>query len=102
MTLTDQRRLSTLAALVLILLLASALRLYHLGVPSLGGEEAHSVQISAQPVGAIFSQGQPPAYPLILKAWRALTGDSEFSQRALSALLGVLTAAALYAIAASL
>ena len=72
------------------------LRFYRLGKPEFWADEAASEVISRLPLSGILSYSfthlyeHPPLYYSLLHLWRGLVGDSEWSLRALSALLGVL------------
>lgn len=96
MTLPRSPRLFNSVA-VLILLAALALRLYHLGAPSFWNDEGNSARLSERSLRLILegtaSDIHPPLYYLILRGWRELAGESEFSLRAVSAYSGVLLTA---------
>src|SRR5713226_5358017 len=80
-------------ALLLLILLATALRFYRLDAQDLWGDEAFSIFLSQQSLPAVIAGAadtHPPFYPLILFFWMKLTGDSAFATRALSALIGIL------------
>lgn len=91
---------------ILILLLAAGLRLHLLGNQSLWNDEGNSLRLAERPIGELIAAAaqdiHPPGYYLALKAWRALTGESEFALRALSALAGILTVACVYALGKAL
>jgi uncharacterized membrane protein len=63
--------------LLALLLLAFALRLYHLGSESLWYDETVSAYLATQPVSELIAHTardiHPPAYYLLLHAWRLLT-----------------------------
>ncbi len=84
---------ASLAALLVILLLAGALRFYGLDAQSLWNDEGTSVALARQGLGAIARAAaldiHPPLYYWLLSGWVRLLGDSETAVRALSALLGV-------------
>lgn len=82
---------------ILIILLAFGLRLYHLTWHSLWFDEAVSVYWARQSVPRILEVGfalvedrLPPLYYLTLKGWSHLAGWSEFAVRSLSVVYGVL------------
>jgi 4-amino-4-deoxy-L-arabinose transferase-like glycosyltransferase len=81
------------AAAVILVLAAVALRLVGLGVRDLFRDEAASWLLSRYPVGDLVrhtaSEAYPPLYPLLLKAWTWLLGDSEVAMRLLSVLVGL-------------
>jgi 4-amino-4-deoxy-L-arabinose transferase-like glycosyltransferase len=86
--------------LVVLLLLAFALRLYRVGDRSVWWDEGWSVWVARQPLVEIAQQTghdvHPPLYFSLLHGWRIGAGDSEFGLRAFSAYLGTLTVAAAY------
>ncbi len=94
---------TTLLAAVAVLLLAAFLRFHQLEAQSFWNDEGNSARLSERPIAQIIegtaSDVHPPLYYLLLHAWRAGTGESEFVLRALSALAGVLTVAATMALA---
>ena len=95
----------TRCALILILLLAFALRIYALNVKGLSFDEAGSAYIAGLgPLGmfaylkrAIFEH--PPLYYLLLSGWMSLVGRSEFALRYFSVLVGVLLVPLAYRLA---
>jgi mannosyltransferase len=82
-------------ATLLVLLIAFAVRFHQLGAQSLWNDEGNSLRLAQHsPTDLIDAAGRdihPPGYYLLLKAWIALAGTSEFGLRALSAFEGVLT-----------
>jgi len=82
---------------VIVLLLAVAVRFHHLETQSLWNDEGNSLRPAQRSVGDLIDAAgrdiHPPGYYLVLKAWIAAAGESEFGLRALSALQGVLTVA---------
>jgi len=84
--------LSTLLLLAL-LLLASFLRFYRLDAQSLWNDEGNSARIAERSVDLILEGAEgdihPPGYYLLLHAWRAAVGQSEFALRALSVVAGL-------------
>ena len=80
--------------LVLILLLAFALRFYRLGFQSLWLDEATSAFFASLSFHDILkatfsSEPNPPLYFCLLRFWTLLLGNSEVALRSLSALAGV-------------
>ena len=87
-------------AAVALLLLATAIRFWDLGGPSLWYDEAYTWWVSTQVslTEALVSSLREVIPPLSYFGWRlwaALTGTSEFALRSASALAGVITVAAL-------
>jgi uncharacterized membrane protein len=87
--------------LLFLLLLAFAVRLPGLTAQSLWRDEVDALRFSQDSLGALldnFSRAgwNGPLYYLLLRAWVALTGQTEFALRYLSLLLSVLGVAALY------
>lgn len=84
---------------VVILLLAFALRVYHLASLSIWLDESFSIAAARLPVGELLqfiaARSHPPLYFLLLRAWMSL-GDGEFVVRFLSVIWGVIGVAALY------
>ena len=78
---------------LLILLLATGLRFYHLDSQSFWNDEGNSARLSERSVRLIIegtaSDIHPPLYYLFLRGWRELVGATEFGLRAFSAFLGV-------------
>ncbi len=91
---------------VLIVLLAFALRVHHLDAQSLWNDEGNSLRLAQRTVPDLIDAAgrdiHPPGYYLALKAWISLAGESEFSLRALSMLMGVLTVAVTIALGRAL
>ncbi len=92
--------------LIFILLLAFALRLYRLDAQSLWNDEGTSVALAQRDLSTIARHAahdiHPPLYYWLLHGWVKLTGISEFSVRFLSLLIGLLTVAFTYRLAALL
>ncbi len=87
-------RLSALLAL----LLAVALRLYDITGQGLFNEEGYSIVTAREPALTVIAavtrlDSNTPLHYLLLKAWGAVAGESEFAARALSVVFGVLTVA---------
>lgn len=95
-----------LAALLLVVCLGAALRVFKLGAESLWLDEAYSIQVAHRPLGGIVQEisrdVHPPLYYFALHYWMALFGDSEFAARLLSAIFGILAIPLIYKIAALL
>jgi 4-amino-4-deoxy-L-arabinose transferase-like glycosyltransferase len=89
-------------AVVVLLLLAFALRVYQLGARELSFDEVASVFIAGQGPLKLFSylrgaiREHPPFYYLLLSLWMPLAGRSEFSVRFLSVGIGLCTITAMY------
>jgi mannosyltransferase len=102
---TMQRRASTNAALLLILLGAFALRVYRLDARPIWYDEAFSVFLSEQSFGSIVrgtaADIQPPLYYLLLHAWQGL-GEQVLVMRFLSVALSLLSVALAYTVARQL
>ena len=121
----SERRNSHIAVLLLILISAAALRIYHLGSNSLWEDEYFSVECSsgwgrtdmhlkpsqvvpdlislrnARPVWSIWSsiardENHPPLYFILLRFWREMFGDSAVALRSLSVVGSLLGIAFLY------
>ncbi len=95
--------------LLLIILIALALRLYNLTYHSLWFDEAISVHWARQSVPRILEVGLtlvedrlPPLYYLLLKGWTSLFGFGEVGVRSLSVFLGVLLVPVMASITATL
>jgi mannosyltransferase len=88
--------------MLLILLAATALRLYRLDVQSFWNDEGNSARAAERTIPLILAAAEgdihPPGYYLLLHLWRTLGGESEFALRALSAFCGVLTVAFTYSL----
>lgn len=88
--------------LLLILALASFLRIYDLGAESIWLDEAHSVIVSSQNFASVITEaasGQhPPLYFVALHSWISLFGSSEVSLRAMSAIFGIASVLIIYGI----
>ncbi len=89
--------------LILLLWLGFALRLFRLQDASVWWDEGFSVWEARMGFLALADRTaydvHPPFYYWLLHFWRLLVGDGEFVLRYLSVILGVLTLAALYALA---
>ena len=86
--------------LLLILLLAVALRIYRLDAQSIWYDEGLSIQIARQdPAQAITLSAMtdhPPLHTLLLGIWMRLAGESDFVVRYFSVFCGVLVVALTY------
>lgn len=88
--------------LIVILILGLVLRVYDLDAESLWTDEAYSVRYAQEPEmrtvleGIARTEAAPPAYYLLLQGWIGLFGNSEFSVRFPSAILGVMSIAFLF------
>ncbi len=91
---------------VTIVLLAAIVRFRLLDSQSLWNDEGNSLRLAQRTIPDLIAAARldihPPGYYLALKGWRALTGESEFALRALSAYAGVLTVACVYALGRAL
>ncbi len=88
--------------LLIILLVAFAVRVYHLDFQSLWRDEVDAIRFSSgalpQLLRGLTRQGHNgPLYFVALHGWRALTGDSEFALRFLSVVGGTLSVALAWA-----
>lgn len=98
------KRATTYRLLLLaIIALGGALRFHRIEEQALWLDEAFSVWLARHPlremVGWVVKIDQhPPLYYTLLHCWIAISGDSAFAVRALSALLGVLTVPIAYLI----
>ena len=86
-----------------ILLVATALRLFHLGQSSLWFDEVVTMRLARTQSPAVLLRLLPqidatraPLHPLVLQAWVSIFGPSDDSGRALSCLCGVATVALVY------
>jgi 4-amino-4-deoxy-L-arabinose transferase-like glycosyltransferase len=88
---------------LVLCLISFALALFALETHSLWGDEAFSVWASKQPTQALLGglDAQPPLYHLLLKAARALWGESVFAIRIVSGMCGVLCVALVWRMARS-
>ena len=91
------------AALLLIVLLGTFLRLYHIGAQSLGVDDTYSVWISKLSLHDIVqltaaADVHPPLYYVLLHYWMAFLGTSELAIKLLSIIFGVLSIVVAYAL----
>ncbi|MCB0155540.1 MAG: glycosyltransferase family 39 protein [Anaerolineae bacterium] len=86
-------RLAQRLTLPVILLVAAALRFYHLSGQSLWSDEGNSVALARRGFAEIAQRTafdiHPPLYYWLLKLWIGLLGDSEAGLRSLSAGLSI-------------
>jgi hypothetical protein len=93
--------------IIALLVLASFVYFYRLGMESLLTDEYLSLHVAQQPLERIIFQHNenwnpnaiPPLYEILLHFWLKLFGTGEFAQRSLSALFGVCSAYILYLLA---
>jgi hypothetical protein len=90
-------------ALAAILLLATGLRVHHLGWPSLWYDEVVSMRLArtAGPVSLMrlletIDATRAPLHPLLLQAWLKLCGPSDVAGRSLSVACGISTVALVF------
>jgi mannosyltransferase len=95
-----------MAALAAVLVLGAALRFYRLDRESLWTDEVLSVDLARRPWPALLpatqEDGHPPLYLTALRLWIGAFGEGENGVRSLSAVIGVATLAAFFALAARL
>lgn len=86
--------------LLATLLLAAFLRFYRIEAQSLWNDEGNSARLAERSAGLIVAGAagdiHPPGYYLLLSAWRAAAGGSEFALRGFSAFAGILLVALVY------
>lgn len=99
-------RFRTHLPFICLLLVGLFLRLHRLTAQSFWNDEGNSVRLSERSIRLIIegtaSDIHPPLYYLLLHGWQQLLGQSMFSLRLLSVLLGVLTIAAVVALGRAL
>ena len=90
-------------ALLAILLLAFALRVYRLDSQSLWYDEAVTAQVASQGIGELTrwtaDDIQPPLYYYVAAGWLRLAGRGEWALRFPSAFFGTLTVPLMWAVA---
>lgn len=93
---------AVLGVLVLLLLVAAAVRFHNLDTQSFWNDEGISYVQATRTLNEITINAardiHPPLYYWLLAGWRLLTGDSEFALRALSAFLSILSVGLAYAL----
>ena len=87
--------------MLLLVLLAFALRLYRLDSQPLRGDESFTIQFSAHSLRWLVPsianvEPNPPLYYFVLHYWMEVLGQSEFITRFLSLVFGVLAVPAIY------
>ena len=86
--------------LLIVILLAFALRVYHLDTQSIWYDEGLSIQLAqqdpAQTIALSAMTDHPPLHTLLLGAWMRVAGESDFVVRYLSVFCGVLVVALTY------
>ncbi len=89
---------TTLASMMVVLLLAAAFRIYHITQQSLWFDEAFAWNIVIQNdmFPRIRADTHPPLYYVVLRGWVMVASDSVLSLRYLSALISLLTVAFVY------
>lgn len=91
----------TYVVVVLLALLAFALRMYRLDFFSLRGDEAFTVLFVQKPLAQMWQETltvepNPPLLYFLLRGWIEVTGDSEFVTRFFSLFFGVLSVPLIY------
>ncbi len=102
----DRRQLAVAAVLGLVLI-ASALRFYRIAAQDIWGDEAFSISLSLKPLSYVVAGAadtHPPFYPLVLYSWLKIVGipiasAGALTTRALSALVGILAVPLTYVVA---
>src|SRR5437870_125710 len=93
-------KINGLLPVLLLLLLAAALRIYTLGDKAVWWDEAWSIwtaqQSFAQTTEITARDVHPPLYQWLLHGWVRVAGITEFAVRYLSMLWGLLTVATVY------
>lgn len=89
------------ALLLAILALAGLLRFYHLGALPLWIDELATLMFAERPFAEFFSakameEPNPPLYYALARVWLLAFGDGEAAVRALPAVIGLLSIAAVY------
>jgi mannosyltransferase len=92
-----------LAAVVLLVLIAFALRAVSLDAQSLWRDEVDAMRFATAPLDEVLSNftrpgWNGPLYFLVLRGWIALTGTNEYAMRFLSLFFGVLCVPLAYAL----
>jgi len=101
------RRVDAWAVAVALLTVAgAALRLFHIGRPSLWYDEAYSVHLASMSLSEATAWTArdvvPPLYYYVLHFWQGLFGTSEVAVRSFSALAGTLTIPVAYKVGKTL
>lgn len=90
------------SALIGLILVAFALRIYRLDTQDLWGDEAFSISLSQMPLDQVIAGAadtHPPLYPFLLLGWLRLLGSTVFATRSLSAIIGVLIVPLIFVLA---
>lgn len=86
--------------ILLVLILGTFLRFYHIDKQSLWYDEGNSAQMTERSASEIVTAAagdiHPPGYYLALDTWSTLLGQSEWSLRALSAMAGIIMISMIY------
>ncbi|MGQ0602393.1 MAG: glycosyltransferase family 39 protein [Anaerolineales bacterium] len=89
-----------------ILLLATLLRFFRIDYQSYWSDEGNPRVLASRDVPTIIQNAaagvHPPGYYILLKFWRDVAGESEFTLRGFSALTGILLVAVVYRVGQSL
>ncbi len=97
-----QHKAVWLAVIIVVLLIATAVRLHLLGTQSLWNDEGSAYVQATRTFTEIAENAgrdiHPPGYYWMLAVWRTLTGSSEFALRSLSAFAGIITVALTFAL----
>jgi hypothetical protein len=103
---TDVRRLPTVKnriwlAMLLLVLIAFALRVHRLDYQALRGDEAFAFLFAQQPLGEMLpslatTEPHPPLYYATLHLWTLLLGQGEFAARFLSVFVSILIIPMIY------
>jgi mannosyltransferase len=100
--LIPMNRFLQFAVILLVLVIAAAVRFHDLGDQSLWNDEGSSYVQATRSFNEIAVNAaadiHPPGYYWTLRIWRGFVGETEFALRYLSALVGILTVALTYAI----
>ncbi len=94
-------------AVLAIIVVAAALRLWNLDGPSLWTDELASVAFARAPFHLLWSdwmvyETNPPLYYSLLGGWISVFGESEFAVRGMSVVLGLAAIAAIFLFARAL
>ena len=96
---TMSRTVPSRVPILLILLLAFALRVYHLDFQSIWWDEGHSIEMASAPLPQIATlpgmDVHPPGYFIALHLWMDVAGTREFALRYLSVVASLLSVALL-------
>lgn len=99
---SSARRLSISPQMIILAILLTGffLRVYRLADRSVWWDEGYSGWLARQSLGAIANitahDVHPPLFYWLMSGWRILSADGEFGLRLFSALVGLLTIAAVY------